>query len=142
MTEIEFVGKHVDVEACLPVQIGVARSFRRHVDPLVGHVAASYEEFADGAVLLLLGAEIDVGKDALGVLKQVQILRALQAIGNRTQDSQADALGFRIADETECLVDEFEVETWIGRHFSQMDLLGLLLPSLGVWGIALKAHAG
>ena len=114
------------------MQIGVTRSFRRHVDPFVRDVAARHEEFADGAVLFLLGAEIDVGKNALGVLEQVQILRALQAIGDRAQDSQSYALGFRIADETKGLIDEFEVETWIGRHLSQVGLLGPRVRSLGV----------
>ena len=61
-----------------------------------------------------------------------RLLRALQAIGDRAQDSQSYALGFRIADETKGLVDEFEVETWIGRHFSQVGLLGPRVRSLGV----------
>ena len=132
VTEIELVGEHVDVETRLAVQIGVARPFRGHVDPLVGNVAPRREEFADGAVLLLLGPKIDVGQNTLGVLEQVQILRALQAIGDRTQNSQADALFFRIADEIERLVDEFEIETWIGRHLSQIGLLGLRVRSHGV----------
>ena len=49
-----------------------------------------------------------------------RLLWALQAIGDRAQDPQTDALGFRIADEIERLVDEFEIETWICRHLSQM----------------------
>ena len=57
---------------------------------------------------------------------------ALQAIGDRTQNSQADALFFRIADEIERLVDEFEIETWIGRHLSQIGLLGPGVHSHGV----------
>jgi len=132
MTEIELVGEHVDVETCLPMQIGMARTFRRHVDPLVGNVAPRREELTDGAVLLLLRSEVHVGEHPLGVLEQVQILRTLQAIGDRAQDSQADALFFRIADEIERLVDEFEIETWIGRHLSQIGLLGTRVHSHGV----------
>ena len=36
-----------------------------------------------------------------------RLLRALQAIGDRAQDPQTDALGFRVADKIERLVDEF-----------------------------------
>src|SRR6476619_6266659 len=103
----------------------MACSFRRPIDPLVRDVAARREEFTDGAVLLLLGSEIDVGKDALGILKEMQIVWALEAIGDRAQDSKANTLRLRIADEIEGLVHELQVKTWISRHFSHVCLLGL-----------------
>ena len=69
------------------MQKGMAGAFRGHVDPFVGNVAARNQEFANRAVLLFLGAKIDVGEDALAILKQVQIVGTLQAIGDRAENA-------------------------------------------------------
>src|SRR5262245_21357965 len=96
----------------------MARAFRGHLDALVRHVAAPHEKLAYGAVLLSLGAEIDVGEDLLGVLKQMEIVGALEPVGNRTEDAQPNAFGLGIADKAQSFVHEFQIETWISRHLS------------------------
>ena len=105
------------------MQIGVTRALRGHVDSLVWNITPRRQEFADGAVLLLLRSEIDVGENALSVFEEVQVVGALQPIGDRAQDPQTYALRLGIADEIERLVDEFQIETWICRHLSHDCLL-------------------
>jgi hypothetical protein len=51
----------------------------------------------------------------------------LKAIGDRAQDAEANVLGFRVADESERLIDELQIKTWICRHLIQLGLLGLLV---------------
>ena len=89
--------------------------------PSSAHISARRQKFPDGAVLLPLGGEIDVGEDPLRVLKQMQIVGALQAIGDGAEDAQTNALGLGVADEAESFVDEFQIETGISRHFSQIE---------------------
>ena len=51
-------------------------------------------------------------------------------------------LRFRIADEIERLVDEFQIETWICRQLSHICLLGPSVLRMACEWNALTAHAG
>ena len=121
VAEIELVGEDVDIEAGLPMQIGVAGAFRRHIDAFVGHISARHQKLAYRAVLLSLGAKIHVREHALGIFEQVQIVGALEPIGDRPQNAEANAFGLRIADEAQRFIHEFQIETWICRHLSHTE---------------------
>ena len=65
------------------------------------------------------------GEGAPGILEEVQIVGALQPIGDRTQNAEPNTLGFRVTDKVECLVHELQVEAWIRRL-----LIHICLPEL------------
>ncbi len=55
----------------------------------------------------------------------MQIVGALETIGDRAENAEPYAFGFRVVNEGKRFVDKLQVKAWIGGHLIQLSLLGL-----------------
>jgi hypothetical protein len=82
VTEVELVREDVYVKTGFPMQVGMTRTLRGHVDSLVRDISPPNQKIAYGSVLLFLRSEIDVGKNALSIFEEMKVVRALESISD------------------------------------------------------------